>query len=354
MNLEELKDSLTDEDVMKILQRLGATNAQDNGNYLTFPTVCHNEHEGDAGKNLIYYKDSKLFHCFSECSETFDIYQLVKKRFENFEPDQDTHLASLFYFVYNYIDIDSRGIRLQPQTYKKMATKYEAKDIEHLLPEYNASAVEAFLTYYPVEWLNDHISKESMDKYNIRFDHQKTAVVIPHYDVHNRLIGMRQRNLNKESAEKYGKYRPMYIEGIVYSHPLAFNLYGFNVVKDNIKKYKTVIVAEGEKAALQAHTLFGEDNVVVSTCGSSFNRWQLMLLLQYGNVNEVIIAFDREEKKGESVYFNKLWEMCKKYSSYTNMSFIYDNNTLGMKENIFDLGDKDECLELIRKRVRVK
>lgn len=347
---------MTEDDVIRIMQRLGATGVVDRGDYLAFPTICHNESESDGGYNLAYYKDTKLFRCFSGCSQTYNIFTLVKQRFENFEPEQDTHMSSLFYFVANYVESDQlMGIRLERENYYPISGDYEPRALTHNLPVYNSAALDAFYDYYPVEWLNDHISKESMIKFGIKFSHQRNAVIIPHYDIDNQLIGIRQRSLDPVIAERYGKYRPLYLEGEIYSHPLAFNLYGLNVAKDNISRYKMAIVAESEKAAMQAETLLGEANIVVSVCGSSFNRWHLMLLLQNTNVEEIVIAFDQEEEShDDDKYFNHLWRMCSKYKKYIKMSFVYNTHELGYKQNIFDLGDKETCLRLVRERIMVK
>ena len=48
--------------------------------------------------------------------------------------------------------------------------------------------------------------------------------IIPHYDINNNLIGIRERTLIKEN-EVYGKYRPAYLNGKLYNHPLSFSLY---------------------------------------------------------------------------------------------------------------------------------
>lgn len=354
MTPEELIDSMTEEDVITIMKRLGSAEFIDNGHYLSFPTICHNENPANAGYNLAYYKDSKLFRCFSECNATFDIFGMVRRRFENFEPEQDLYMDNIFYFVYNHVNPNRVGINLTIRPYKELSPKYAAKQVEHELPAYDDNVLDAFYTYYPAEWLNDHIGRKAMDKFNIKFSHSRNAVVIPHYDVSGRLVGIRQRSLDPDTAVRYGKYRPIYIEGKMYSHPLAFNLYGFNKVKNNISRNNLAIIVESEKAVLQSETLFGEDNIATAVCGSSFNRWHLMLLLRHTTVKEIIIAFDNEEEDpGDDKYFNKLYELCEKYNSYVNFSFIYNTNKIGLKENMFDLGSKKICLELIRERIKV-
>ena len=84
-----------------------------------------------------------------------------------------------------------------------------------------------------------------MKQYNIKYSIEQNKIIIPHYDINNNLIGIRGRALNEEDLS-IGKYMPVQIEGTIYSHPLMYNLYGLNIVKDNIKKYKMAIVAESE------------------------------------------------------------------------------------------------------------
>ena len=54
-----------------------------------------------------------------------------------------------------------------------------------------------FLDYHAVEWLYEGISDETMNKYEIKFDLDSEGIIIPHRDKDGRLIGIRQRNLNK-------------------------------------------------------------------------------------------------------------------------------------------------------------
>jgi hypothetical protein len=50
-----------------------------------------------------------------------------------------------------------------------------------------------------------------MDKANITYYPGGNQIVIPHYDKNNRLVGLRGRSLSIDDIEKYGKYRPLYI-----------------------------------------------------------------------------------------------------------------------------------------------
>ena len=355
MTPNELKELITDEEMIQLMRKLGATSLQDHGGYFTFPSICHNEHEKDAKFNLAYYKDTKLFHCFSGCGETFDIYGLLRRRWEKFDEDRDTHLISLFYYVYNHLNIEQADgiVEEFEQFIHEKADDYKPLDTQYNFPRLSLHLLEPFFNYYPIEWIDDNISEETMRKFHISFSPSRNAIIIPHYDVNGILIGIRVRNLNPEIAERFGKYRPLSMEGRTYSHPLGFNLYGLNKNLKNIQESKVAIIVEGEKAVLQAETLM-DKNVAVAVCGSSFNRWQLMLLMKYSNVEEIIFAFDNEEEDGSSDYFNKMYNMCEKYNKYVRTSFIYDTENIPRKQNIFDVYQKDLLDELIQRRTKVK
>lgn len=347
----ELRLKLTEEQVIDIMSTLGASEHIDNGEYLTFRTICHNEDEEDAGTNLSYYKKSKLFHCFSECGETFNIYTMVQKRLELIDAYSDVHFTDAFYYVLNHTEESLSG-KINTESYEALAEKYAVRPIEGFLDKKDPVVLEAFFTYLPVEWERDNISLEAMKKYCVKFSPSRNAVVIPHFDIHGNLIGIRKRPLTPEITEKYGKYLPMFINGQLYNHPLSMNLYGLNVVQDEIRRTGLAIIAESEKACMQAYDMYGENNVVVASCGNRINRWQVLLLKKYCNVQEIILAFDREEKIGETKYFEKLLQMAKSYTEYCNVSFIYNNDILELKENIFDAGI-EVSNKLIKRRIKV-
>ena len=79
MNFKELREQLTDESIKEILAQFNVEPVSETENSITFPTCCHNL-EGGSPK-LIYYKDNKLFHCYTECAASFDIFSLLQKMY---------------------------------------------------------------------------------------------------------------------------------------------------------------------------------------------------------------------------------------------------------------------------------
>ena len=191
----------------------------------------------------------------------------------------------------------------------------------------------------------------------ICYDPKNQGVVIPHYDINNRLIGIRERTLIQEQAEKYGKYMPARIAGKMYNHPLSFNLYNLNHSKDNIARMKKAFVFEGEKSVLKYRSYFGEENdLAVAICGSSFINYQAWLLIQLG-VEEIIIALDKQFKEPGDEEFQKLVKnlknIHKKYGKYTKVSYMFDKTgLLGYKDSPIDKS-KEIFLELFKNRVNL-
>ncbi|MED1679399.1 hypothetical protein P4V04_23305, partial [Bacillus subtilis] len=73
---DRVKESLTIEDIHKILKDLGSENNQwdQQGNPI-YRTVCHNASGGSY--KLYYYHEAKQFHCYTECGDNFDVFELV-------------------------------------------------------------------------------------------------------------------------------------------------------------------------------------------------------------------------------------------------------------------------------------
>ena len=189
---------------------------------------------------------------------------------------------------------------------------------------------------------------------NICYDPINGAILIPHYDEDNRLIGIRQRTLIQE-LEIYGKYRPAKIQNQLCNHPLAFNLYGLNKAKENIQEMKIAIVLEAEKSVLQFLSYFGtKSNIAVAVCGSSLSKYQFELLKKLG-VEEICIGFDKdfhpENLEERTQVENKLLKIHEKYGKDINLSFLFDNyDILSYKASPLDCGK--EAFELLwRNRV---
>ena len=116
-----------------------------------------------------------------------------------------------------------RSSLIQPYVSEK--DKYKPQKPKEL-KIYDKRVLDVFTKFYPPEWLNDGITKEAMDKFDIRYSISQNKIIIPHYNINGELVGIRGRALNPWEVENVGKYIPVQVEGIWYSHPLSLNPYG--------------------------------------------------------------------------------------------------------------------------------
>lgn len=341
VDLDELKRKLEPSEIIGILKSLIPNLPfQETNSFLIFPTICHNLNVESASMKLYYYYNTNLFFCYTECNDSFDIYELVKKILIL------RNLPSDFNEVFNIICRETDKVFYDfktPRTdiYESFLSKYDKKNQKVDFTIYNKKLINFFEPYFYSGWIKEGISIESMIKYNIRYSISREQVIIPHYDIDGNLIGIRGRNLNEINILN-GKYIPVKIEKNFCSHPLSYNLYGINFNKEAIKRTKTVFIFEGEKSVLLCDTWYKDNNVSVATCGNKLNKFQINLLLKLG-VQNVVLCYDRmdKDKKSNSEYFNKLKEICKKYNNYMNFSFIYDRNcVLDYKASPVDSGQK--------------
>ncbi|MGN0992838.1 MAG: hypothetical protein ACI4PE_02845 [Bacilli bacterium] len=72
--IEEIKNNLTLDQIESLLFDLGAEPYRQ-GNIIISKTICHC---GESHK-LFYYDNTKLFRCYTECSDIFDIFELIIK-----------------------------------------------------------------------------------------------------------------------------------------------------------------------------------------------------------------------------------------------------------------------------------
>ena len=348
MDYEKIVESLDENKIKQLLDKLDIP-WQDKGNYLICKTACHNVDLDNASWKLYYYKNNKIFFCYSSC-QGMSIFKFLRNYYETRQIEYDWYQD-----IYE-VARDCSNLKVNSfvvEKYKSLRDHYEIKRKEKELPAYSSHVLDCFVNYYPQEWLDDGITKETMDKFNISYSISQNKIIIPHYDILGRLVGIRGRALNDWEVENVGKYAPIQIEGIWYKHPLSMNLYGLNMNKENISRTGICFIAEGEKSVLQAES-FSYPNCTVATCGSAgINKYQLNMLLKIPNLQEIVLCYDREEKPKEEKYFNKLYENCKKYSHYVNMSFIYPRNgEIELKQSPFDRGEQI-FFELLKRRVRV-
>lgn len=297
--------------------------------YYVMPTICHNEDHSHASKKLYLYKNEDsvpLFTCYTECSDTFNIYTLIQKYHDLKGTSVSYKEAYKEFHGVNYVPSGKQGERKQ-----ESELKYNSKFVNPLeveLPSYSPHILDLFYTTHMDPWALEGIDLEVLKQYGVSYSKSYEGVMIPHLDRDGRLIGLRVRTSNIQKA-KFAKYMPAHIGNILYRHPLSMNLYGLYENQENIKKMKSVMLTESEKSVLQWESMSEDKNNVLAVCGQSISKWQMDMLIYFLGVEEVVIAFDKE------------------YSSYTE-AFAYVERIKGQLgfllnfANVYVLIDEDD------------
>lgn len=348
MNYEEIIRNLSSEKVIKLMTQLGADRYEEKEGYIIFPTICHNTDSADASMKLYFYKDTKLFFCYTSCGGQ-SIFSFLKHYYEERQIEYDW-----YHDVYEVAEKCSTYSNFENFTVKKYETRRDRykhrKPLE--LSTISEGVLSVFIKTYPAEWLQEGITKEAMDKFNILYSISQNKIIIPHYNIKNELVGIRGRALDPWEAENVGKYMPVKVEQNWYNHPLSMNLYGLNITGENIKHYGICYVFEGEKSVLRLEG-FSMPNCGVAACGNKINIYQLKILMQFAP-REIVICFDNEEKDGSDGYFKKLFDICQKYKNYCNFSFVYDREGLTKKKDSPVDEGEEIFKQLLNRRVKVR
>ena len=357
----EVKKSLSLDNIFELLTEWGGDPEYTDFGLLS-ATICHNE-PGEGSRKLYYYTNSSLFQCYTGCG-SFDIFELAIKVFQ-IQNDIEMDLNDAVRYIAVKFGITSMS-GPEEEVYKtedwKILKTYdriqeiELKDYHVELKEYNNDILSNL--NYNIEitpWLNEDITQEVLDKAKIGYFPGGDQITIPHFDSNDRFIGLRGRTMCDEEAETFGKYRPIKCNQQLYNHPLGMNLYGYNWNKNAIKIMRKAIIFESEKSVLKYASYFGWDNnISTACCGSHISNYQIQLLLDL-NVDEIIIAMDRQFKEiGDDEWkhlTDNLTKIFNRYKNYTTISFIFDKEMItGYKSSPIDEG-KEKFLKLFKERV---
>lgn len=357
ISFRELREQMSDEMIKSVLAQFNVEPVEETDNEIIFPTCCHNLEGGSA--KLWYYKNSKLFHCFTECNSTFDIFTLLQKmmklRGQDITPLQAaTELCEL------NISFDSSRYKMDQSTLSSIRYMQELNDT--YIPNIESNNFEkydkAILRKYSfdymglIPWMNEGISIDALQRFNIKYDSNRQAIIIPNFDYDGNLIGVRARYLKPEDIQK-GKYRPIYDNGVLYNHPTGRTFYGIYENHSNITRKGIAVIFESEKSVLLYNTIYGNDNgIALATLGQNITKDHIQYLLKMG-VRHVILAYDSDYED-----YDQLKEVKEKYikkgkilNQFFNVSILIDFDfDLPYKSSPID-GGKEIFEKILKNRV---
>ena len=353
MNAREIKDKLTLEHIITILEDLGAEPRQSsNLNEIWCKTICHN---GDSHK-LYLYKDSLNFHCYTNCG-SMDILQVVQNVLNcnlgqaiNYIREKFGFYTSTFHFGFdNTIHTNDLEIVNSFMEQRQIVKSEEWKPFNVI----DESILNTYYDYYHPSFYDDGISYEVLNKFEVKYDILNYRVIIPHRYTDGSLIAVRCRNLDEDLIKIGRKYVPIVYDGKLLSAPTRQYYYGLYQNEENIRKCKKVILVESEKAVMQYETMFPNGNITLALSSSHLSDFQIGILKDLG-VEEVIIALDKEyESVGndeEKLYANRLRKTIANRLDFCTVSILWDEKgLLNKKDSPLDKG-KDVFIDLFINR----
>ena len=175
----EIKNSLSIEQIEQFLADHGGEPIRRIG-CLVSRTICHNAASDEASHKLYYYENTKLFKCYTECSETngFDIFDLTRKIMK-IQSGIEWSLYDAEVYIINYFSLDvvnDFSLKTDKISDFSIFDKYERN--MQLSDKQNKSELKIFdstilqhLFYRPIQpWLKEGITEEVMRSLVIRFD----------------------------------------------------------------------------------------------------------------------------------------------------------------------------------------
>ena len=368
MDAQLLKSKLTEKNIVKIINRLGGELRSENENEMIFDSITYDINASAHKPKLYCYKSNFNFVEFHFSMDTFDIYELVKER------------QKILGNKYNFVDClkfvcDTIGIDYKSNVPMSNTNNFVNSNLKRFLQPnkvtelkiYDDTILNKFDNWYHQSWIDDHISVETMDKYNILYYDYGNQIIIPCYNEYGQLIGIRARNLDPSATAKYVPYKDIdYHNGDNgwYKFNVGSTFFGLNYNLDAIKKFKKAIICESEKAVMQGDTYFRDNNIVLGMYGSAMTKTKRNKLLELG-IDEVIIAIDfdyieetyHDEEKYEELtdwerYERKVYKIADMFKGWCKVSVIIDYKPEHKKDCVMDYS-KEKMIKLYNNRIEI-
>ena len=342
IDVKKLKKSLSLAHHKQIMQALGIPAYSENKEQIIYFSGDKNKDALKGSPKLYFYKDSQIYFGYTS-SRSYDIISLVQTRLALLK--QPCSFLDACQFILDTTNINPDSI----SRVKKESHVYDWSNLERFvrvrkygnqLSEYNRNIIDTLPPLYPQAWIDEGISEETMDKYQIRYYERCNQTVIPCFDDEARLVGVRVRNWDKDRVEQ-AKYMPLVtLDGQCYKFNTNQVFYGINYNKPEIERTGKVIIVESEKAVMKLDTYMGRHNIALGMYGSNLGIQRRNQLLKMG-VNTVSYVVDNDFIGQDDAFFEqwreKIQHFIKLWDGFCRVEIVWDNlGLLGPKENATD------------------
>ena len=364
--LRVLNDIMTDDDYSLVMDELGFPKPHGT-NPIMYKTGCHNVDFSRAKYNLAYYPETRSFYCFSECSKSYNILDLVKTRFELIGDSKSTYkcvqwICSVCGIPFEFNDTEQKVIEYD---WKRELGKYTRKGKKNIdnseIKVYDDDVLNYFKGTYASEWLNYGISKETMDKFEIGYYTYRNQITIPVRDRNGLLRGIRVRNMDEKLIEEgCPRYVPLtLLDSTTYKFPTNSVMYGEYQNEEEIKRRKECWIVESEKSTLRLDTLMNGKGIALGMMVSALSDENVRYILSLG-INKLTILADsdfhemNDDDEDWIKFEQKILKLCEKFTPFVKVEVVFNN--IGIKDaykwSVTDF-TVEQFKEMWKNRVRV-
>lgn len=335
MNTKALKEQLNTDQIITLLESLGAELREERNDHLIFTSICHHLNASEHKAKLYYYTNTHSFFCFS-CSNAYDIFSLIEEVWNL--RDIEFYFGDIVNFITSTLGISQsdfnpkQNLSWRDDLRLFTTTKSMAKHAQI----YPLSDLNRFVDKLPYAWIKEGISVDTMRKYHIGYYPLLDCTTIPVFDKEGELLGIRGRFWREEDIE-LGKYRPIWTLERDYKLPTGNLLYGLYQNQEAIKATHEVKLFEGEKSVMQMEGIL-EQNNSVAMFGCNLSKMQLQQLIEL-EVERYVVCLDKWGSEDDKARWrkdvDKIVKMCKPYGVVV---IIEDNGMLDWKDSPSDKG----------------
>ena len=327
MNKDEIKQYIYDnpENIKSVLEAL-------NCNYIKCIKnkyyVC-SQPNGDNKGAINVFISNKLTVKHRTRNEFENLFKLNNDIFALVQYLQNIDFPSAIKFV-----ADACGLKHTNDSKKKERSssadflrQFKKKEIQidnykEVLIEYRTQ--DRFITGYDTIFLDDGVSSEAHDVFEVSYDPIDNRVVFPIKNDTGGIVTFKGRTM-------YEDYKLLNIPKFKYytSFDARYYLFGMYENYYDLLLADEIYLVESEKGVMQCYS-FGIRNVL-STSKKRISEEQVKKLLQFGKA--IVLCFDKD------VTYEEIYEECRKFKRLTDVYYIWDkDNLLKDKESPCDKG----------------
>lgn len=335
MNTKALKEQLNTDDIITLLEALGAELREERSDHLIFTSICHHLNASEHKAKLYYYTNTHSFFCYS-CSHGYDIFSLIEEVWNL--RDIEFYFGDIIHYITGTLGISESDFTPKKKVswrddLRLFSTTKKATKSTQIYP---LSDLNRFVDKLPYAWIKEGISVYTMHKYHIGYYPLLDCTTIPVLDKDGELVGVRGRFWREEDIE-LGKYRPIWTLEREYRLPTSNLLYGLYQNQDTIRETHEAKLFEGEKSVMQMDSILTKNNAV-AMFGCSLSKVQLQQLIEL-EVERYVVCLDKwgseEDMNRWQKDVDKIVKMCKPYGEVV---VVKDYEELDWKDSPSDKG----------------